>query len=283
MSLKARQSMIDRTHRLPITHQCQLVEVSRSSVYDPAAGVSEEDCALMRLMDEIHLKRPFLGSRRMGDSLKDRGYPSNRKKVQRLMRQMGIVALYPKPSTSRPAQGHRIYPYLLKDLGITRPNQVWATDITYIPMAKGFLYLVAIIDWSSRKVLSWKLSNSLESDFCVEALEEALSRYGVPEIFNTDQGAQFTSSVFTDVLKAAGVSISMDGKGRWMDNVFVERLWRSLKYEEVYLKAYEGVLEARRGIKEYFEFYNQERRHQGLRKLTPDEVYFDNLQRSEAA
>ena len=196
---------------------------------------------------------------------------------------MGIRALYPKPRTSKPGKGHKIYPYLLRDLVIDRPNQVWATDISYIPMAKGFVYLVAVIDWYSRKVLSWRLSNSMDTDFCIDALEEALSRHGTPDIFNTDQGAQFTSEAFTDVLKEAGIDISMDGKGRWIDNVFVERLWRSVKYEEVYLKAYETVAEARTGIGTYFQFYNSERRHQSMNRQTPDQVYMGNVEWPQAA
>ena len=236
-------------------------------------GVSDEDLKLMRLIDEIHLKRPFYGSRRIRDDLQDLGHPANRKRVQRLMRTMGIMALYPKVNTSRPGKGHKIYPYLLKGLTIDRPNQVWATDLTYIPMAKGFVYVVAIMDWYSRKVLAWRVSNSMDADPCVEALEEAISRYGAPDIFNTDQGSQFTSDAFTGVLKEADIKISMDGKGRWVDNVFVERLWRSLKYEEVYLKAYDTVAEARLGIGNYFRFYNRERRHQSLDRQTPDQVY----------
>lgn len=232
--------MINRDTDLPITRQCELLSLNRSTVYYQLQDVSEMDLKLMRRIDEMHLKRPFYGSRRIRDWLQDEGYDINRKRVQRLMRQMGIRALYPKPRTSKPGKGHKIYPYLLRDLVIDRPNQVWATDISYIPMAKGFVYLVAVIDWYSRKVLSWRLSNSMESDFCVDALEEALSRYGCPDIFNTDQGAQFTSEAFTDTLKEAGIDISMDGKGRWIDNVFVERLWRSVKYEEVYLKAYDN-------------------------------------------
>ena len=269
--------MIDRTHSLPVTRQCQLLGLNRSSVYYQALGSSDEDLKLMRLIDEIHLKRPFYGSRRIRDDLQDLGYPVNRKKVQRLMRHMGIMALYPKANTSRPGKGHKIYPYLLKGLTIDRPNQVWATDLTYIPMTKGFVYLVAIMDWYSRKVLAWRVSNTMDADFCVEALEEAISRYGTPDIFNTDQGAQFTSDAFTGTLKAAGIQISMDGKGRWVDNVFVERLWRSLKYEEVYLKAYNSVAEARLGIGSYFRFYNRERRHQSLDRQTPDQVYQSNL------
>jgi len=265
--------MIDRTHSLPVTRQCQLLNLNRSSVYYQPLGISDEDLKLMRLIDEIHLKRPFYGSRRIRDDLQDLGHPLNRKKVQRLMRQMGIMALYPKAHTSRPGKGHKIYPYLLRGLMIDRPNQVWATDLTYIPMARGFVYVVAIIDWYSRKVLSWRVSNSMDADPCVEALEEAISRYGTPEIFNTDQGSQFTSDAFTGVLKDADIKISMDGKGRWVDNVFVERLWRSLKYEEVYIKAYDTVAEARLGIGNYFQFYNRERRHQSLDRQTPDQVY----------
>ncbi len=237
----------------------------------------------MRLIDEIHLKRPFLGSRRIRDERIDQGHQVNRKKVRRLMPKMGIRAVYPRPSTRRPSKEHRITPYLLRNISIRRPNQVWATDITYLPMARGFLYLVAIMDGSSRKVLSFRISNTMESDFCVEALQEALSRYGKPEIFNTDQGAQFTRDDFTGALKTTGISISMDGKGRWMDNVFVERLWRSLKYEEVYLKAYENVREAKAGIGTYFEYYNKARRHQGLDRKTPDEAYFDHPDLSKAA
>ena len=265
--------MIDRTHSLPVTRQCHLLDLYRSTVYYQPVGVSDEDLRLMRLIDEIHLNRPFYGSRRVRDNLEDLGHTVNRKKVQRLMRQMGIAALYPKANTSRPGKGHKIYPYLLKGLTIDRPNQVWATDISYIPMAKGFVYVVAIMDWYSRRVLSWRVSNSMDADFCVDALEEAISRYGAPDIFNTDQGAQFTSDAFTGALKAADIQISMDGKGRWVDNVFVERLWRSLKYEEVYLKAYETVAEARQGMANYFRFYNRDRRHQGLNRQTPDQVY----------
>ena len=265
--------MIDRTHSLPVTRQCQLLNLNRSTGYYQPMGVSDEDLKLMRLIDEIHLKRPFYGSRRIRDDLQDLGYPVNRKRVQRLMRKMGIMALYPKVNTSRPGKGHKIYPYLLRGLTIDRPNHVWATDLTYIPMAKGFVYVVAIMDWYSRKVLAWRVSNSMDADPCVEALEEAISRYGAPDIFNTDQGSQFTSDAFTGVLKEADIKISMDGKGRWVDNVFVERLWRSLKYEEVYLKAYDTVAEARLGIGNYFRFYNRERRHQSLDRQTPDQVY----------
>lgn len=275
--------MINKENDLPITRQCELLSLNRSTVYYRLQDVPEMDLQLMRRIDEMHLQRPFYGSRRIRDWLQDEGHDINRKRVQRLMREMGIRALYPKPRTSKPGKGHKIYPYLLRELVIDRPNQVWATDISYIPMAKGFVYLVAVIDWYSRKVLSWRVSNSMESDFCVEALEEALSRYGRPDIFNTDQGAQFTSEVFTTVLKEAGIDISMDGKGRWIDNVFVERLWRSVKYEEVYLKAYETVAEARSGIGTYFEFYNSERRHQSMNRQTPDQVYRGNVEWSQAA
>ncbi len=267
--------MITRMDPLPVTRQCRLLSLNRSTVYYQAAPVSAEELELMRRIDEMHLLRPFYGSRRLRDWLQDEGHGVNRKRVQRLMRQMGIMALYPKANTSRPGKGHKIYPYRLKGLVIDRPNQVWATDITYIPMARGFVYLVAIMDWYSRKVLAWRLSNTLDSDFCVEALEEALATHGTPAIFNTDQGCQFTSEAFTGVLQEAGITISMDGKGRWVDNVFIERLWRSLKYEEVYLKAYESVSEARRSIGEYFCFYNAERRHQSLNRRTPNQLYGD--------
>jgi putative transposase len=275
--------MIDRAYPMPISRQCEILELSRSSVYYRAVPIPEADLALMRRIDEIHLKLPFFGSRRIRDRLQREGYTVNRKKVQRLMHLMGISALYPKRRTSLPDQGHRVYPYLLRDMTIERPNQVWCSDICYIPMARGFLYLVAIMDWYSRKVLSWRLSNTLDTQFCVDALEQALRRYGTPEIFNTDQGAQFTSDSFTKVLQDAGVRISMDGKGRWIDNVFIERLWRSLKYEEVYLKAYETVAEAIRGIGDYFDLYNEERPHQALARLTPNEVYAGGFTLPEAA
>jgi len=265
--------MIDRANALPITRQCRLLELNRSTFYYNPVPIPEGDLELMRRIDEIHLELPFYGSRRIRDRLEDLGYQVNRKKVQRLMRIMGICALYPKRKTSLPDKAHKVYPYRLKNLTIGRANQVWCADICFIPMARGFLYLVAIMDWYSRKVLSWRLSNTLDTEFCVDALQEALGHYGTPEIFNTDQGAQFTSEAFTDVLKDAGITISMDGKGRWIDNVFIERLWRSLKYEEVYLKAYENVAEAIRAIGCYFQFYNNERRHQSLARLTPNEVY----------
>ena len=236
--------------------------------------VSEDDLALMRRLDEIHIQRPFLGSRRLRDALEQEGLFVNRKRIQRLMRVMGLEALYPKRKTSTPGKGHRIFPYLLRGLDITRPNHVWCTDITYIPMRHGFCYLIAIMDWATRAVLSWRLSTTMEADFCVEALEEAIARYGAPEIFNTDQGAQFTSEAFLGVLERHRIAISMDGKGRWRDNVFVERLWRSVKYEEVYLKAYESVTEARVSLAEYFDFYNNKRRHQALMdRQTPWQAY----------
>lgn len=234
---------------------------------------SAEELELCRLIDEIHLDRPFLGSRRILDELRDRGWRINRKRVVRLMQKLSITAVAPGPKLSLPGKGHTVYPYLLRGLAVTRPNQVWAADITYIPLPKGFLYLVAVMDWYSRRVLSWRLSNTMDTGFCVEALEEALALYGAPEIFNTDQGSQFTSEDFTGVLKDAKVKISMDGKGRWMDNVFIERLWRSLKYEEVYLKAYESAAEAREGIGNWIRYYNTRRRHQGLGRRTPDEVF----------
>ncbi len=266
--------MIHGAHNLPVSRWCKLLGVARSTAYYQSKLVSDEELELMRLIDEIHLELPFYGSRRIRDELEVRGYTVNRKRVQRLMRLMGLRALYPKPRTSRPGQGHKIYPYLLADLSIDRPNQVWATDICYIPMAKGFMYLVAIMDWYSRRVLSWRVSNTLDSDFCVEALEAALRQYEAPEIFNTDQGAQFTSESFTNVLKAHDIRISMDGKGRWVDNVFVERLWRSVKYEEVYLYAYETPAGLRNGLSRYFDFYNTRRRHTSLQRRTPDAVYF---------
>jgi putative transposase len=265
--------MIDREHpRLSLVRQCALLGISRSSLYCQPTGAGAQDLELMALMDRQYLKTPFYGSRRMTVWLRTQGHQVNRKRVRRLMQLMGLEAIYRHPNTSKPAPGHKIYPYLLRGLEINRVNQVWATDITYIPMARGFLYLVAIMDWHSRYVLAWRLSNTLEVDFCVEALEEAL-RQGKPEIFNTDQGSQFTSEAFTGRLLAQGIQVSMDGKGRCMDNVFVERLWRSVKYEEVYLKAYQNGSEARRGIGAYLAFYNQERPHQALGYQTPGQVF----------
>ena len=275
--------MIDKSHTLPITRQCKILELSRSSLYYHAVPVSEHDLRLMREIDEIHLKYPFYGSRRIRNELRDRGFTIGREHVRTLMKKMAIEALYRKPRLSIPFSGHKIFPYLLRGMKIDRANQVWATDITYIPMAKGFVYLVAIMDWASRKVLSWRISNTLDTSFCVSALEEAMERFGKPKIFNTDQGSQFTSESFTEKLLNNGIQVSMDGKGRWVDNVFVERLWRSLKYEEVYLKAYDSVLEARRQIGTYFNFYNTNRRHQGLEDRFPDEVYWDTLPQNEAA
>jgi len=276
LSTAERKKKVDRAHKLPISRQCLALDISRSSAYRKPAGVSTDDIDLMRKLDELHLRRPFKGSRRLRDDLWDNyGLQVNRKCVQRLMRLMGIRALHPGAKTTRPNPQHKVYPYLLRELEINRVNQVWCTDLTYIPMRKGFLYLVAIMDWHSRKVLSWRLSNSLDAAPCVEALEEALANYGTPEIFNSDQGCQFTSEDFTDVLKDNGIKISMDGKGRWMDNVFIERLWRSLKYEEVYLKAYDSVAQARQGIGDWLMFYNEERRHASLSRMTPDQVYYD--------
>lgn len=281
--MSERREKIQTVHALPKTRRCTLLEVARSTAYYRPEPVSAEDLMLMRLIDEIHLQRPFYGSRRTRDELEDRGHAINRKRVQRLMRLMDLRALYPRRRTSQPGKGHKIYPYLLRELFIERANQVWATDICYIPMAKGFMYLVAIMDWHSRRVLSWRLSNTLDTDFCVEALEEALQRFGAPQIFNTDQGSQFTSEAFTDVLKAHRIEISMDGKGRWVDNVFVERLWRSVKYEDVYLRAYETPTALRAGLARYFEFYNVRRRHSALDRRTPDAVYFAQACRELAA
>jgi putative transposase len=237
----------------------------------------------MRLIDKIHLKHPFMGSRSIGDQLQDMGHQVGRQHVSTLMKKMGIAAMYRKPRLSKPHPDHKVYPYLLRHLDISRANQVWAADITYIPMARGFCYLVAIMDWASRKVLAWRLSNTLDASFCVEALQEALARYRVPEIFNTDQGSQFTSDDFIGVLESQGISISMDGKGRWMDNVFIERLWWSVKYQDVYLKAYSSIAEARKGLGVYFEFYNSRRRHQSLDRRTPDDVYWSVLPKVQVA
>jgi len=257
---------------LSIACQCRLLDISRSGWYYQPKGISDEDLGLMKLIDCQYLMTPFYGARKITACLKSQVDMVNRKRVQRLMRLMGIKAIYRRPRTSRPAPGHKIYPYLLRDIKITRPNQVWATDITYIPMARGFLYLVAIIDWYSRYVISWRLSNTLDADFCVAALEEALSK-GKPEIFNTDQGSQFTGEAFTGLLKRHGVKISMDGKGSYRDNIFIERLWRTVKYEEVYLKAYQDGREAKISLGNYFRFYNAERPHQSLGYRTPAKVY----------
>ena len=275
--------MVDKKSKAPVTRQCKLLDISRSGFYYQPKPVSEEELEQMRLLDEGHMKHPYYGSRRLKGWLADHGHHLSRKKVVRLMRLMGIVPIYPKKNTSKPNRAHKVYPYLLRNMTIDRPNQVWCTDITYIPMAKGFLYLVAIMDWHSRKVLSWRLSNTMDIHFCLEALDEAIAHFGTPEVFNSDQGAQFTSDTFTSTLKKHGIRISMDGKGRCMDNIFIERLWRSLKYEEVYLKAYDSVKEARSGIREWMRFYNMARRHQGLENQTPDSVYFGGLSMPLAA
>ena len=273
MSLGRRREMVDQKHpNLLIVRQCALLGVSRSSLYYRPKATSQEDLSLMRELDRQYLETPFYGSRRMRAWLERRGIAVNRKRVQRLMRAMGMRAIYRRPSTSRKAPEHRVYPYLLRNARITRPNYVWAADITYLPMARGFLYLVAVMDWYSRYVLSWRLSNTLEAGFCAEAQEEALGR-GKPEVFNTDQGSQFTSLEFTQVLQDRGVRISMDGKGRYQDNIFVERLWRTVKYEEVNLKAYANVLDAQRGLEDYFRFYNGLRPHQALGYRTPAEGF----------
>lgn len=275
--------MIDRDATLPVTSQCELLEVARSTVYYQPKPTPAGDIDLMGRIDHIHLQYPFLGSRRIIDALVEAGITVNRKKVQRLMRIMGLAALYPKPRTTIPAVGHRVYPYRLRGLAIDRPNQVWCSDITYLPMAHGFLYLVAVMDWYSRKVLSWRLSNTMDPGFCVDALRAAIDTYGVPEIFNSDQGSQFTSDAFTGVLNQHGITISMDGRGRWMDNIFIERLWRSVKYEEVYLNAYENGTQARQRLNAYFEFYNSRRRHQGLNRCTPNGVYHQTQPLPQAA
>jgi len=263
---------------LPVTRQARLLALSRSSVYYEPAPVSTIDLALMAAMDEVHMQLPFYGIRRIRGELQDRGFVVGRQHVATLMRKMGMQALCPKRRLSEPHPGHKVYPYLLRGKSISAAGEVWCADITYLPMRRGFCYLTAVMDWASRRVLSWRLSNTLEASFCIEALEEALARYGAPQIFNTDQGSQFTSEGFTSVLRSAGVAISMDGRGRWMDNVFIERLWRSVKYEEVYLKGYENIPEARRELAAYFDFYNHRRRHQGLEDRTPDEVYWATLQ-----
>jgi len=281
--MSERRAQIHSAHELSKTRRCELLGVARSSAYYRPQPISEEDLTLMRRIDEIHLRLPFYGSRRIRDELEEHGHTVNRKRIQRLLRQMGLRALYPRQRTSQPGKGHKIYPYLLRDLCIERADQVWATDITYIPMAKGFMYLVAVMDWHSRRVLSWRVSNTMDSGFCIEALEEALQRFGAPGIFNTDQGSQFTCDAFTGVLNDRGIAISMDGKGRWVDNVFVERLWRSVKYEDVYLRAYETPTELRAGLARYFKFYNTKRRHSSLDRRTPDAVYFDQAERDLAA
>jgi putative transposase len=275
--------MINRGHDLALTKQAALLGISRGSVYYEPMPVSPEDLALMRRMDELHLEFPFAGSRMLRDLLAAEGSKIGRRHITTLMQRMGIEAIYRRPNTSKPAPGHRIYPYLLRGLTIDRPNHVWATDITYIPMARGFLYLAAVMDWCTRRILAWRLSNTMEASFCVDAVEEALAKYGCPRIFNTDQGSQFTSTEFTSVLIKNNVAISMDGKGAWRDNVFVERFWRTVKYEEVYLRAYDNVSEARQSIGRYLDFYNARRPHAALDRRTPDQVYFDPLPLRAAA
>ena len=270
--------MIDRRHDLSIARQATVLGISRGSVYYLPRPLPAADLALMRRIDELHLEFPFAGSRMLQGLLRAEGYRVGRRHVATLMKKMGIEALYRRPNTSKPAPGHKIYPYLLRNLPITRPNQVWAMDITYIPMARGFVYLAAVVDWFSRRVLSWRLSITLEADFCIEAVEEALARNGKPDIFNTDQGSQFTSIDFIKVLKDAEIAISMDGKGAWRDNVFVERLWRTIKYEEVYLHAYASVPEARAALARYLTFYNARRPHSSLDRQTPDQAYFNASQ-----
>jgi putative transposase len=269
--------MIDRGSILPVTRQAELLDLSRSSVYYTPRPLSDRDLGVMRRLDELHLQLPFYGSRKLTRELQKEGHDVGRRHVVTLMRRMGMEVIYRRPRTSIPAREAAIRPYLLGNLTIDRSNQVWASDITYLPMAHGFLYLVAILDVASRKVLAFRLSNTLTADFCVEALQEALAKFGAPEIFNTDQGSQFTSEEWIKVLDDAGVAISMDGKGRWIDNVFIERLWRSVKYEEVYLHGYANGTEARTSLTKYFSFYNARRSHQALEYRTPDEVYFEAL------
>ena len=270
MSAPGRRGLLQRDHQtLSIRRQCQILNVARSSAYRAPTPANDNDLDLMRRIDELFTAWPFLGSRRMVAMLKAEGLTVNRKRVQRLMRKMGIAALGPKPNTSKPAPGHKIFPYLLRHLKIDRPNHLWAADITYLPIGRGFLYLVAIIDWASRAVLAWRISNTMDTSFCLGALDDALARHGVPEIFNTDQGSQFTSAAFTGALVSAGIKISMDGRGRWMDNVFIERLWRSLKHEDIYLRGYADGREAKAGIANWFAFYNDRRLHQALGYRTP--------------
>ena len=275
--------MIDRDHDLPIKRQAEVLHLSRSTLYYRPCPLSAEDLGIMRRLDELHLNYPFAGSRMLRDFLWAEGVKIGRCRVITLMRRMGIEALYRKPNTSKPAPGHMVLPYLLRGMKIDRPNQVWAMDITYIPMARGFVYLAAVVDWYSRRVLSWRLSITMTTDFCLEAVEEALAKYGKPDIFNTDQGSQFTSGDFIGLLLANRIEISMDGRGSWRDNVFVERLWRSVKYEDVYLKAYDSVSDARTSLGRYFDFYNGKRPHSSLGSRTPDQTYFDNLPQVVAA
>ena len=275
--------MIDRDHGLPLRRQAEVLQLSRSTLYYEPRPVPAAELAIMRRVDELHLDYPFAGSRMMRDLLRGEGIAIGRERVVTMMRRMGIEALYRRPNTSKPAAGHKIYPYLLRGLDVVRPNQVWAMDITYIPMAHGFVYLAAVLDWFSRRVLSWRLSITMEVDFCLDTVEEALARHGRPEIFNTDQGSQFTSAAFTGLLLGRDIAVSMDGRGAWRDNVFVERLWRSVKYEEVYLRAYDSVGEARASIDQYLAFYNHKRPHSSLDARTPDQAYFDRLPQRAAA
>jgi putative transposase len=282
MSARARRAKVERTGaEVSVRRQCALLNVARSGVYRPRPEPSAQDLVLMRRIDEIYLEKPFFGSRRMTFDLNEEGRCVNRKRVQRLMRLMGLEALVPRPGTSKAAPGNKIYPYLLRGVTISEPNHVWASDITYIPMANGFLYLAAVIDWASRAVLAWRLSNTMDSAFCVEALDEALQNHGKPRIFNTDQGAQFTSAAFTSKLEAAGIAISMDGRGRFMDNIFIERLWRSIKYEEVHLKAYADGREARAGIGRWIDFYNHRRPHQAMDNQRPMAVWRQGVANTE--
>jgi putative transposase len=269
--------MIDRKHDLPISKQAEVLRISRGSVYYLPRPVSAADLAIMRRLDRLHLEFPFAGARMLQGLLSADGCKIGRRHVKTLMRRMGIEALYRRPRTTKPEPGHKIFPYLLRGIAITRPNQVWAMDITYIPMARGFVYLAVVLDWFSRRVLSWRVSITMQAAFCVETLEDALARHGKPDIFNTDQGSQFTGAAFTGLLASNGIAISMDGKGAWRDNVFVERLWRSVKYEEVYLRAYESVSEARASIGRYLDFYNRRRPHSSLDGTTPDQAYFNPL------
>jgi putative transposase len=268
--------MIDRSHDLPLCRQAQLLKLSRSSLYYQARPVSPADLAIMRRIDELHLEHPFAGSRMLRDLLDGEGVELGRQRVITMMRRMGIEAIYRRPNTSKVTPGSKIYPYLLRGLTVDRPDQVWAMDITYIPMARGFVYLAVVLDWFSRRVLAWRVSIDMAVDFCLEAVEEAIARHGKPDIFNTDQGSQFTSAAFTGVLAGNGIAISMDGKGAWRDNVFVERLWRSVKYEEVYLKAYDSVGQARASLGRYLDFYNRKRPHSSLDRRTPDRAYFES-------
>jgi putative transposase len=269
--------MIDRKHDLPIKRQAELLHISRGSVYYLPRPVPAADLAIMHRLDRLHLEFPFAGSRMLRGLLAAEGCKIGRRHVKTLMRRMGIEALYRRPRTTKPEPGHKIYPYLLRGMAIERPNQVWAMDITYIPMARGFVYLAVVLDWFSRRVLSWRLSITMEAAFCVETLQEALAKHGKPETFNTDQGSQFTGAAFTSLLINNGIAISMDGKGAWRDNIFVERLWRSVKYEEVYLRAYDGVSEARASVGRYLDFYNGRRPHSSLDGQTPDQAYFNTL------